>query len=94
VYNPVTWAHGYLSRASQHTVLSSQTLGDLLEVISCPLNELGKEIVRDDCIVGYENQHVSDREYGGVICIEGIAYGDGQDPDYAEQAISFELERS
>ena len=65
-------------------MLSSQTLGDLFEAIPCTSNELPEEIIADERVVGYDNdQPTSSR--GCVICIEGMAYGDGQsEVDYAE----------
>jgi snRNA-activating protein complex subunit 3 len=68
-------------------VLASQTLGDLFEAVPCTSNELPEEVKDDERLVGYEiSQPASSR--GCVMCIEGIAYGDGQsEMDYAEYAV-------
>jgi snRNA-activating protein complex subunit 3 len=84
IYNRVTWSHGLLSRASQHVLLASQTLGDLFDVIPCSSNELLEEIIEDDRVVGYSDSSKSCSS-GFAICIENVVYGDGQsEVDYAE----------
>lgn len=61
-------------------LLSSQTLGDLYGVVLCASNELPLE----DIVEG--NSTTRGRCTGGcVMCIEGVAYGDGlTDVDYRE----------
>ena len=87
VHNRIAWSHSYITRFSQHAILSSQTLGDLFEVIPCSFNELPQELYENGRFVGY----VTDQDMppspssGCVICIEGTAYGDGSNEvDYAE----------
>ncbi|KAI5120344.1 hypothetical protein M0805_009419 [Coniferiporia weirii] len=85
VYNRLSWGN-YLSCSSQHAVLSSQTIGDLYDVIPCPSNEIPSEKIVNGETVGYENQTPSHR--GCVMCIEDIAYGDGQsEEDYSDKLI-------
>ncbi|RDB24751.1 snRNA-activating protein complex subunit 3 [Hypsizygus marmoreus] len=83
VHNRLQWGPNYVSRASQHALLSSQTLGDLFDVIPCTSNELATS--------GDLSDHNVDRrqEHGGcVVCIEGVAYGDGLlQEDYAHKLI-------
>ena len=91
VYNRQSWGQKILSRSSQHVLLSSQTLGDLYEVIPCTSNELPAEIVDESgAIVGYkecreDNDMAVDKNGGAVVCIEDVLYGDGESgDDYAE----------
>jgi hypothetical protein len=68
---------------SQHALLSSQTLGQLFDVIPCSSKETPQEIVQDGTVVGYASNDTA-TDSGCVICIEGCAYGDGYgDDDYA-----------
>lgn len=54
-------------------------------MIPCTSNELTEEILDDDRVTGYRD--VPTRP-GCVICIEGVAYGDGESEfDYAECVI-------
>lgn len=83
VYNRLAWGRGYLSRASQHVVLASQSLGDLYEAIPCPSNELAEEMIDDNHLTGYRKESKPSR--GCLLCIDGLVYGDGQcEIDYAE----------
>ena len=91
VHNRISWNPGYLTRSSQHTVLSCQTLGDLFNAIPCTSNELPDEIIDDERVVGYENIQLTNSK-GCVMCIEGIAYGDGQsETDYAEFVFTWDV---
>lgn len=92
IYNHLSWGHRQLFRSSQHVLSSSQTLGDLFEVIPCHSNEIPKEIQDDSGErIGYEMptaRTVREACSGCVICIEGVAYGDGQNMvDYAEKLL-------
>ncbi|KAF8639528.1 hypothetical protein AX17_001433 [Amanita inopinata Kibby_2008] len=85
VYRRVTWNSNLVSRISQHALLSSQTLGQLFDIIPCPSKEIPREIIQDGDVVGYVPDEPSDNNRGCVICIDGYAYGDGQSGgDYAE----------
>lgn len=87
VYNRLSWGSA-LNRSSQHAVLSSETIGELVETIPCSSNETpaedtdaGGEIVRYSS-VGMPPQR------GSVVCIEGTTYGDGlSERDYAVYVI-------
>ncbi|KAI0358449.1 hypothetical protein OH77DRAFT_1474071 [Trametes cingulata] len=94
VYNRQAWGQRILSRSSQHVLLSSQTLGDLYRALPCPSKELPEEI-RDDAglVTGYKTSRddddmavdVMDR---GLVCVEGILYGDGEtENDYARKLL-------
>lgn len=67
-------------------MLASQSIGDLYDIIPCVANELSVEIehaANDINILAEED--VTPIHRGSVICIEGIAYGDGQsENDYSE----------
>ena len=68
-------------------VLSSNTLGELYNVIPCPSKELPDESTVDGLLVGYEtgpSKHPS----GYVIVIGGTAHGDGlTENDYARYVV-------
>ncbi|KAJ7647198.1 snRNA-activating protein of 50kDa MW C terminal-domain-containing protein [Roridomyces roridus] len=86
VHNKLSWRQSHVSRASSHVILSSQTLGDLYEVIPCTSNELTEEILEDGRVTGYENN--APTRPGCVMCIEGLAYGDGEsEVDYADKLV-------
>ena len=83
VYNRLTWSYNFVYRSSQHAVLSSNTLGELYNVIPCPSKELPDESTADGLLVGYES---GPSKYPSryVVVIEGTAYGDGlTESDYA-----------
>lgn len=64
-------------------VLSSNTLGELYNVIPCPSKELPDESTVDGLLVGYESGP-SKNPGGYVVVIEGTSYGDGlTENDYA-----------
>ncbi|KAJ6587082.1 snRNA-activating protein of 50kDa MW C terminal-domain-containing protein [Mycena vulgaris] len=86
IHNKLSWRQTHVSRSSRHAILSSQTLGDLFEMIPCTSNEITEEILDDGQVTGYRND-VPTRP-GCVICIEGLAYGDGESEfDYADKLI-------
>jgi len=83
VYNRLAWSHNFVYRGSQHAVLSSNTLGELYDVIPCPSNELPDESTVDGTFVGYDSVP-SKHPNGYVVVIEDTAYGDGlTENDYA-----------
>ena len=83
VYNSLPWGHRLLSRCSEHVLLSSQSLGDLFDCIPCISNELPEESIQDGT-TSWKEPTVREST-GAVICIEDIAYGDGQsEHDYSE----------
>lgn len=87
VYNRLTWSYNFVYRSSQHAVLSSNTLGELYNVIPCPSKELPDESTVDGLLVGYESGP-SKCPSGYVVVIEGTAYGDGlTDNDYARYVL-------
>ena len=94
VYNRLAWTYNFVYRSSQHVVLSSNTLGELYDVIPCPSNELPDESMVDGTFVGYDpgpSKHPS----GYVVVIEDTAYGDGlTENDYARYAYLFETVRT
>ncbi|TFY69154.1 hypothetical protein EVJ58_g572 [Rhodofomes roseus] len=98
IYNKLSWGHRQLLRLSQHVLLSSQTLGDLYNVIPC-------ESDHNDQDAGNEPTHRSGEEStpnsadtaregdsGAVMCIDNTLYGDGRAPeDCAEFVMPFPL---
>ncbi|KAF7376285.1 Expansin-like EG45 domain-containing protein [Mycena sanguinolenta] len=86
VHSKLSWRQTHVNRSSRHVLLSSQTLGDLFDAIPCTSNEIPDEILDDGRVTGYRTD-VPTRP-GYVICIEGLAYGDGENEvDYAEKLI-------
>ncbi|KAJ7703027.1 snRNA-activating protein of 50kDa MW C terminal-domain-containing protein [Mycena rosella] len=86
VHNKLSWRQTQVARSSRHSLLSSQTLGDLFETFPCTSNEIAEEILDDGRVTGYQTD-VPTRP-GCVICIEGLAYGDGESEfDYADKLI-------
>ncbi|KAI0321160.1 snRNA-activating protein of 50kDa MW C terminal-domain-containing protein [Amylostereum chailletii] len=92
VYNRVSWSWNFVARSSQHAVLSSQTLGDLYEVIPCTSNEMPQEQYDNGVFAGYElaEDDALPTSSGAVMVIEDTAYGDGMsEPDYADKLIAY-----
>jgi len=88
VYNRLTWSYNFVYRSSQHVVLSSNTLGELYNVIPCPSKELPDESTVDGLLVGYESGP-SKYPGGYVVVIEGTAYGEGlTENDYASKLVA------
>ncbi|KAF8070630.1 snRNA-activating protein of 50kDa MW C terminal-domain-containing protein [Lyophyllum atratum] len=86
VHNRSAWSSGYTHRSSQHVLLSSQSLGDLFDVIPCISNEITAE---DSMDTRESESRRSKDDDGCVICIEGVAYGDGYTKDdYAQKLIT------
>lgn len=87
VHQRIAWSHNFIARLSQHAMKSSQTLGDLFEMIPCQSNELPAETLNEDGKYTYadSSSNAPPPTSGFVICIEGTAYGDGMtEADYAE----------
>jgi snRNA-activating protein complex subunit 3 len=87
VHTRTARSRNYFTRMSQHVVLSSQSIGDMFEVIPCVSNEIPREIADvDGRVTGYVAIDPSNPNFTGcVVCIEGVAYGDGQsEEDYSE----------
>ncbi|ESK96582.1 snrna-activating protein complex subunit 3-like [Moniliophthora roreri MCA 2997] len=88
VYNKVLWRPSMVSRASQHCILTSQTLGDLFESIPCLSNELPAEELEGSRVAGYGSSTQMKASNGCAICIEGMVYGDGlEEKDYADKLL-------
>lgn len=82
VFDKVPWSPCYVSRLSQHAFLSSQTLQDVCRAIPCTPYATG---VASDSSSPVQNYGIEDdRGSGCIICIEGLAYGDGGEDDYAQ----------
>jgi len=84
VYDRQTASPFFVHRNSAFVFLSSQTLGDLYDVITCPSKEQPSEVRDDeDKLTGYDIKKPV--MSGCVICVGGVAYGDGLEvEDYAE----------
>ncbi|KAG7098770.1 hypothetical protein E1B28_000678 [Marasmius oreades] len=61
VHNRLPWRLSHLTRSSQHCVVSSQTLGDLVEAIPCISNELPTEKRDGSRVVGYDADVLKER---------------------------------
>ncbi|KAJ3555769.1 hypothetical protein NM688_g2387 [Phlebia brevispora] len=87
VYNRLQWGHRLVARSSQHVLLSSQTLGDLMESIPCVSNEIPEEQVDENGVTTWTKASATNTS-GSVICLEGVAYGDGQsEADYSVKLL-------
>ncbi|EJF65316.1 hypothetical protein DICSQDRAFT_50534 [Dichomitus squalens LYAD-421 SS1] len=94
VYNRLSWGQKILSRASQHVLLSSQSLRDLFEAIPCTSKEIPHE-TRDETgtVTGYRSRRSGDDmavddDTGAAVCIEDVLYGDCQsEDDYADKVL-------
>ncbi|GLB37608.1 putative snRNA-activating protein of 50kDa MW C terminal [Lyophyllum shimeji] len=85
VHTRSTWSSGYVNRSSQHALLSSQSLGDLVRVIRCVSDEIAEE---DSMDTREPESRPPTGAEGCVICIENVAYGDGlTDNDYAQKLM-------
>ncbi|KAH9935308.1 snRNA-activating protein of 50kDa MW C terminal-domain-containing protein [Fomitopsis serialis] len=94
IYNKLSWGHRQLLRLSQHVMLSSQTLGDLFNVIPCQSDhihaEAGNEPTHDSGEQSTPNSADTAREgdSGAVMWIDNTLYGDGREPaDYAKKVL-------
>lgn len=67
VHSKISWAPSYVTRTSQHALVSTQTLGDLLKTIACVSNVQFSDNMTEDI--------------SGVVCIEGKLYSDGRTED-------------
>ena len=84
VYNTLAWGHRLLSRSSQHVLLASQSLGDLFDAIPCASHEMPEDYVDGDGNSKWKEPAIREST-GAVLCIENVAYGDGQsERDYSE----------
>ena len=73
----MSWGN-QISRTSQHAVLSSQTVGNLYDVLPCSANDIANN-----------DRDPGETVNGYVVCIEGVAYGDGKsEEDYSEYVLS------
>ena len=87
VYNRIPYLPSCLVRSSQHAVLSTQTLDDLLHAIPCTSSNMPVEKLDAEGDVSGYSLDDQDREHhsGYLFCIEGLLYGDGREnTDYAE----------
>ncbi|EMD37891.1 hypothetical protein CERSUDRAFT_83638 [Gelatoporia subvermispora B] len=89
VYDKLSWGHKLLSRSSQHVLLAAQTLGDLFEAIPCCSNEIPDPRTSESGhVTGYDPSNPSRGSAGCVLCINGLAHGDGQnEEDYSDKLL-------
>ncbi|KAJ8584339.1 hypothetical protein M405DRAFT_875659 [Rhizopogon salebrosus TDB-379] len=91
VYNRIPYLPSCLTRSSQHAVLSTQTLDDLLRAIPCASSNMPVEnLDAEEDVSGYSlNDHEGEQHSGCLFYIEGLVYGDGRGhTDYAEKLVS------
>ncbi|KIK44589.1 hypothetical protein CY34DRAFT_802457 [Suillus luteus UH-Slu-Lm8-n1] len=87
VYNRISYLPSCLTRSSQHAVLSTQTLGDLLRVLPCASSNMPmEELDAEGDVSGYNFTDETRDHSGCLFCIEDLIYGDGRETvDYAEK---------
>lgn len=90
VYNRISYLPSCLTRSSQHAVLSTQTLGDLLHVLPCASSNMPmEELDAEGDVSGYNFRDQTGEHSGCLFCIEDLIYGDGRETaDYAEKLIA------
>lgn len=90
VYNRITYLPSCLTRSSQHAVLSTQTLGDLLRVLPCASSNMPQEELDAEGDLSGYNVADQTREHAGCLfAIEDLIYGDRRETaDYAEKLIA------
>ncbi|PIL36186.1 hypothetical protein GSI_01846 [Ganoderma sinense ZZ0214-1] len=94
VYNRLSWGQKFLLRASQHVLLSSQSLGELFDAIPCTSKEIPDETLDEASVfIGYkvpgsEDSMALDGGFGAAFCIEGVLYADAV--DYAEYRLTIQ----
>ncbi|KAG2146029.1 snRNA-activating protein of 50kDa MW C terminal-domain-containing protein [Suillus bovinus] len=90
VYNRISYLPSCLTRSSQHAVLSTQTLGDLLRVLPCASSNIPmEELDAEGDISGYNVTDQTGEHAGCLFSIEDRIYGDGgENDDYAEKLIA------
>jgi snRNA-activating protein complex subunit 3 len=88
IHTPVPWATSFITRTSSHVLLSSHTLGDILDAVPCTSTELPPAKTDEDGNLTGFTTVTDGRGYvstGAVICIDGVVYGDGEsEEDYSE----------
>ncbi|EJD52566.1 hypothetical protein AURDEDRAFT_82215 [Auricularia subglabra TFB-10046 SS5] len=85
VYSTAAWHPHSHFRISQHALLGSQTLTDFFNIIYCPFMRLTADLVIDD---EPEPAGLPLGTTDCVMCIEGVAYGDGANtPDYSDRLL-------
>ncbi|KAG1802777.1 snRNA-activating protein of 50kDa MW C terminal-domain-containing protein [Suillus plorans] len=89
VYNRISHLPSFLTRSTQHAVLSTQTLGDLLRVLPCASSNMPVEkLDAEGDVSGYNVTNQTGEHAGCLFCIEDLIYGDGRETaDYAEKLI-------
>ncbi|KAG2119589.1 snRNA-activating protein of 50kDa MW C terminal-domain-containing protein [Suillus discolor] len=90
VYNRISYLPSFLTRSSQHAVLSTQTLGDLLRILPCASSDMPvEELDAEGDVSGYNITNQTGEHAGCLFCIEDLIYGDGRTTaDYAEKLIA------
>ncbi|KAG1808202.1 snRNA-activating protein of 50kDa MW C terminal-domain-containing protein [Suillus subaureus] len=89
VYNRITYLPSCLTRSSQHAVLSTQTLADLLRVLPCASSNMPtEELDAEGDVSSYNVTDQTGEHSGCLFCIEDLIYRDGREtPDYAEKLV-------
>ncbi|KAH7913909.1 snRNA-activating protein of 50kDa MW C terminal-domain-containing protein [Hygrophoropsis aurantiaca] len=92
VYTRLAWAYSFVSRSSQHVVLSSQTLAEFIHIIPCVSSDLPVETASEDGdVAAYElqNDTASNHNESCLVCIEDQVYSDNQsNPSYSDKLLS------
>ncbi|KAJ3568861.1 hypothetical protein NP233_g5433 [Leucocoprinus birnbaumii] len=83
IFDKVPWSPCYVTRLSQHAFLSSQTLDEVCKAIPCAPH--AGRIPSN--VEGPVHTYVPEEDSGCVLCIEGLAYGDNQEDDYATKLV-------
>ncbi|KAF5351890.1 hypothetical protein D9756_007555 [Leucocoprinus leucothites] len=84
VFDKVPWSPCYVTRLSQHAFLSSQTLDDICKAVPCA--PYASPI--PSRLEGPVHTYAPEEGPGRVLCMEGVAYGDSQEDNYATKLVN------
>ncbi|KAK0212853.1 snRNA-activating protein of 50kDa MW C terminal-domain-containing protein [Desarmillaria ectypa] len=77
-------------RTSQHALLTSQTLGDIVEMMPCASNDLPEEIVSHRRVPRDQSTQAVKANSDSVVCIGDVLYSDGmKETDYADKMLQY-----
>lgn len=83
LYDKLSWGAGIVTRASQHALLSSQSLGHIFDLLRCPSDGLTMNSAQPISLSEEQLQPATNTD-GCAICIDDIVYGDDLQMNYAE----------
>lgn len=86
LYDKLSWGAGIVTRASQHALLSSQSLGHIFDLLRCPSDGLTMNSAQPISLSEEQLQPATNTD-GCAICIDDIVYGDDLQMNYADKLL-------